>query len=81
MHEPSRVLFHVCCSGYVDTNQLGDADLIVNFCHHEVKSEKLQVTRSSLPKPGVPRVEVSAINTFNCSLEFPVLPEPTLSQK
>lgn len=63
------------------TNQLGDADLIVNFCHREVKSEKLQVTRSSLPKPEVPRVEVSAINTFNCSLEFLVLPEPTLSQK
>lgn len=63
------------------TNQLGDADLIVNFCHREVKSEKLQVTRSSLPKPGVPGVEVSAINTFNCSLEFPVLLEPTLSQK
>lgn len=41
------------------TNQLGDANLIVNFCHPKVKSEKIQVTRSSLLKPGVPWVEVS----------------------
>lgn len=59
MHKPSRVCFVCVVLDMWYTNRLGDADLIVNFCHPEFKSEKLQVTRSSLPKPGVPRVEVS----------------------